>query len=541
MMGRLFTLFLYIIVTTTSLAASDSQERVLYRSLSKVESKRLLNIADSCQRNDSADLHKALTCYTIVVNRYEDNMRRDDKLLCAIASNRAGYMYFYRYYEYATAYRMFSRAVDICEEIGEKEELLNAYQCLANIYMTSAEHTDNPHTIKLGLQLFRKSFNLSLEQKNYNGLISNFTNMTAVAFSIDSIHLVDEELKTFSSVTIPRDVPLGQFAHWLYEAMAAVSQEQYEKAIDCMNKQLEAAEQASAQSKERLVSSVYFNMSILYAHMGDYNKAITALKKVEQISHSVGTVDMLANSYHYLADYYKHTDQALANKYRYQYLNLKDTLERANRLQDVAELYFLDELQKIDSEMQQMHHDRKINRIFDISLVINFVILAFFLYILYRKNRTLRTTNRELYNKNVALLRQEDQQKHSAKYETSNLNDGDKQQLLQKIMQVFDEPETICSPTFSLDFLASRIESKSKYVSQVINEAFSQSFTNVLTEARIKEACKRLSDVANYGNYTIEAIANSVGFKSRANFVTNFKKFTGLTPSAYQRIAKGEE
>jgi AraC-like DNA-binding protein len=82
--------------------------------------------------------------------------------------------------------------------------------------------------------------------------------------------------------------------------------------------------------------------------------------------------------------------------------------------------------------------------------------------------------------------------------------------------------------------------SRYKYVSQVINEYYEQNFNNFLNSFRIKEACKRMRDLDNYGNYTIEAISESVGFKSRSTFVTSFKRITGLTPSQYQRMAREE-
>jgi AraC-like DNA-binding protein len=80
--------------------------------------------------------------------------------------------------------------------------------------------------------------------------------------------------------------------------------------------------------------------------------------------------------------------------------------------------------------------------------------------------------------------------------------------------------------------------SKYKYVSQVINEYYQQNFNTFLNSYRIKEACKRLGDLEHYGNYTIEAISESVGFKSRSTFVSSFKRITGLTPSQYQRLAR---
>ena len=42
----------------------------------------------------------------------------------------------------------------------------------------------------------------------------------------------------------------------------------------------------------------------------------------------------------------------------------------------------------------------------------------------------------------------------------------------------------------------------------------------------------------HYGGLTIEAIGQSLGFKSRTNFTAIFKRFTGMTPAAYQRMAR---
>jgi AraC-like DNA-binding protein len=103
-----------------------------------------------------------------------------------------------------------------------------------------------------------------------------------------------------------------------------------------------------------------------------------------------------------------------------------------------------------------------------------------------------------------------------------------------------DNSDEIFSPDFSLERLAMLSGSKYKYVSQVINEHYQQNFNNFLNSYRIKEACKRMGDVEGYGNYTIEAISESVGFKSRSTFVASFKRITGLTPSQYQRMAKQE-
>ena len=66
-------------------------------------------------------------------------------------------------------------------------------------------------------------------------------------------------------------------------------------------------------------------------------------------------------------------------------------------------------------------------------------------------------------------------------------------------------------------------------------------FSTALQTFRIREACRRLSPRSEgFSNYTIEAVAESVGFRSRSNFHSIFKKITGLTPSQYQKLARKE-
>lgn len=282
-----------------------------------------------------------------------------------------------------------------------------------------------------------------------------------------------------------------------------------------------------------------FNKSTTYSMMGDYTNAIAELKKVERIAQGYELRDQRVEVYKCLSNLYLGVDSICAAIYRNNYLELRDTLQKENKLQEVAGLHFLDEFQKIDEEMQLMAEKRETERTAMKILAVGIVALAVFLAILFHKNSQLNKSNRELYRKNKDLLRlEEENRQQRMKYSGSTLTDDAKEQLLTRIREVFDNAETICSEDFSLDRLAALVDSKPKYVSQTINELYGQTFTNTLTEARVKEACRRLNDIANYGHFTIESIAAGVGFKSRANFVTNFKRITGLTPSGYQKIAR---
>lgn len=124
------------------------------------------------------------------------------------------------------------------------------------------------------------------------------------------------------------------------------------------------------------------------------------------------------------------------------------------------------------------------------------------------------------------------------KYQSSNLADEQKRTILDAINQVMESTDVYCKEDFSLEKLAVLVNSNSKYVSQVINETYHRNFNIYINEYRIQEARIRLADVEKYGNYTIKAIAESVGYKSTTTFTNAFKSITGITPSIFQKMAK---
>jgi AraC-like DNA-binding protein len=121
------------------------------------------------------------------------------------------------------------------------------------------------------------------------------------------------------------------------------------------------------------------------------------------------------------------------------------------------------------------------------------------------------------------------------KYNKSALSDEMKQELLLRIKKVMEEEKIFRDNLLSLTRLSSKICASSNHISQVINECLDQSFYEMLANYRIKEATELLSE---HTNYTIDEIANLVGYNSRAAFNNAFKKITGKTPSEYGNSMK---
>lgn len=85
--------------------------------------------------------------------------------------------------------------------------------------------------------------------------------------------------------------------------------------------------------------------------------------------------------------------------------------------------------------------------------------------------------------------------------------------------------------------LAEAVGSNTKYVSQVINEYYNKNFKTLLNEYRLREATRRLNDQEHYGNMTIQAIYEEVGYSNAVSFIRAFKRMYGITPSEYQKKA----
>lgn len=118
------------------------------------------------------------------------------------------------------------------------------------------------------------------------------------------------------------------------------------------------------------------------------------------------------------------------------------------------------------------------------------------------------------------------------------LNEIQINRLLNSINNVMNNVDVISRSDFSLNMLAQMVDSNTKYVSWVINYSYGKSFRTFLNEYRIREACKRLADQEHYGNLTLQAIYENLGYNSAASFIQAFKKENGMTPSTYQKLIR---
>lgn len=71
------------------------------------------------------------------------------------------------------------------------------------------------------------------------------------------------------------------------------------------------------------------------------------------------------------------------------------------------------------------------------------------------------------------------------------------------------------------------------YLSIIFKKTMGKTFSQYLTEIRMKEACELLNHTA----YSIEEVCGKVGYTDYYSFIKAFKKINGITPGKFKRDA----
>jgi len=135
------------------------------------------------------------------------------------------------------------------------------------------------------------------------------------------------------------------------------------------------------------------------------------------------------------------------------------------------------------------------------------------------------------------MLIPESTEEKTQKYESSNLQNTQKEKYLKILLHHIEKEKSFLEPELTLAQLSEQTKIPSHYLSQVINEKIHCNFLDFINKYRIQEAKAKLAN-RKFDHYTIIAIAFEAGFNSKTTFYSAFKKHVGTTPSAYRKSLK---
>lgn len=120
---------------------------------------------------------------------------------------------------------------------------------------------------------------------------------------------------------------------------------------------------------------------------------------------------------------------------------------------------------------------------------------------------------------------------------SSDVSEEVKTQILEGLKKL-EEREYFLKQECNSYNVAKKIGTNTSYLSKVINSHYGKNFNTYINDLRINYAILRLKNDVIFRSYSIQSIAEEIGYKSADSFTKYFKKDTGLNPSFYIKEIK---
>lgn len=111
--------------------------------------------------------------------------------------------------------------------------------------------------------------------------------------------------------------------------------------------------------------------------------------------------------------------------------------------------------------------------------------------------------------------------------------------ILQEL-ETFEASNDFTRPDMSIAFLAARLNTNTKYLSDVIKRHKEKNFNRYINTLRIEYIIEKLRTDPIYLNYKISYLAEESGFSSHSSFATVFKSVTQISPTKFIALLQKE-
>ncbi|MEM7039266.1 MAG: AraC family transcriptional regulator [Bacteroidota bacterium] len=120
------------------------------------------------------------------------------------------------------------------------------------------------------------------------------------------------------------------------------------------------------------------------------------------------------------------------------------------------------------------------------------------------------------------------------KYARSSLTASDAARYRERLDAYMESEKPWLRRDLTIQDVSAELGIQQHHLTQTINEGLGKNFYTLVNEYRVNEVKDRLLD-PQYAHLTVLAIAHDAGFNSKSSFNMTFKKYVGMTPSAYRR------
>ena len=541
-----FMLLALMCVLTASSRAIDNRTFERFYNLSPKFFFNQLN--DYVQHNQ---IDTAMLCAKIQASKYDkEKLSTEEIEACCAAFRYMGIVYLHVYCNYQLASENLLKAERIADRNGfeQLQALISVDRAI--LISTQNDLENNFAYDEKEIDGFKDAFhrtlsNITSRSSEINKINMEITapNLLYLAIKFDRANEVIGEVRAYREAQHQYGASCN-VAEIMCHAIDSYNAGNYDMALESLRTPISRTPLVTDKNYSQVQSMVRIAQYAVLLKMGKRTEALNLLLQHEQsLRENEMTIEQLEALQLIKQHYEVDGNKALADKYALQYYITKDEFINKSHVGKIDQAKLNLELEKTRERIREMSYRQQMQIIMLWSAIIIALLALAILAVLYANYRKTKRTNRLLYEKNVALLNEGKELRLAtvAVMPTQTDQEGPTQadlDLMDKIIAVLETSSEIYSEEFSRLRLAELVGSNSKYVSRAINACKQCNFYMLLNEYRIKEACRRLMDADNYGSYSIEGIANSLGYKSRSNFAAVFKDIVGLTPSAFHKLCR---
>ena len=117
------------------------------------------------------------------------------------------------------------------------------------------------------------------------------------------------------------------------------------------------------------------------------------------------------------------------------------------------------------------------------------------------------------------------------KYSNTNLEEDYLKNTIARLEQLMETEKVYLESDINLHKIAQKTNIPRHHISQALNQHLGKTFHDFINYYRVEHACRLLRAASS--SKSIKTIMYESGFNNRASFNNNFKKFKGMTASAY--------
>ncbi len=462
----------------------------------------------------------AMACYTYITSQYDEKMDNQQKNVCAKAFNNRGYISFYYYQDFDQAFSFYLTANHINKDIhaDASASLLN----IGNVYDDYASHEN-------AIKYYTQALHEAQKYHNWNIFLVSLVNL--VIKKAEKGYPIQQELNLYHRQHIPDSIPLRQFASYKVKGVDLYMQKRYPEAISYLEQAAHHVD--TRETPERFACSALLLATSCYIEMGQPERALATCQEALGLTIRGNANDTRTSVYENIAKVYRQMgDTIRANEALLHSYQLMDSISHKQKFDKANAMQYMYEMKRRDEQSQIDHERRRIlDIVYGVTGTAAFIIILLLL-VNYRKSQRQLQMQQELYKQ---ALKESHISNRPTRATGEGKTDGEQATIYNKVVEFMENSDEIYSNHFTAERFAELLGYKTRQISSAISEMTGKNFNTILGEYRVREACRRICD-PSYEQFTFAAIAEQLGFRSRTNFITVFKRVTGLTPTEFVRM-----